>query len=487
MNEAIEIRAPHGSVIEQRQTKKRFGALSVARVLSSVIFLSLLVTILLTAIPYGTVQPWWIAIFECLIFSLCILGLIEAVISKRTLVSDARLAAPLIALGLFMLFQSLPLFSERDNTGLINLKFSLSADPYNTRLLAIRVFALIGAGLLLLRYASGKKRLRTLIYVVIGVALASALFGILRKGFQQSPGFFLPALNNDDRSFAQFINRNHFGFLMEMGLGMTLGLLLGDRNRRRTLVFLPIAAVLWIALVISNSRGGIVASLGQLLFLGVLLDPLGRLAKQPALTAWNRFRNLAGGIALRVILIACMVALFAYGVAWVGGESVVTNFQLAGYSFSQQGMDEEQRANTSRKDIWSSTWKLIKAHPLAGVGFGGYWIGITKHHNASGSLTPQEAHNDYLELLASGGLIGSALVIWFIAVFLGRARKSWICTDPYLRAASLGALTGIFGVAIHSFVDFGLHVTSNALILCALVVIAVHQANEKTSQMRTTP
>jgi len=471
MNEAIEIRAPLGSVIEQRQTKKRFAALSVARVLSSVIFFSLLVTIGLTAIPYGTVQSWWIAIFECLIFSLCILGLIEAVISKRTLVSDARLAAPLIALGLFMLFQSLPLFSERDNTGLISLRFSVSADPYNTRLLAIRVFALVGAGLLLLHYASGKKRLRTLIYVVIGVALASALFGIFRKAFQESPGFFLPALNNDDRSFAQFINRNHFGFLIEMGLGLTLGLLLGDRSRRRTLVFLPIAAVLWIALVISNSRGGIVASLGQLLFLGVLLDPLGRLTRQPAVTAWNRFRNLAGGVVLRVILIACMVALFAYGVAWVGGESVVTNFQLAGYSFSQQAT--QNRANTSRKEIWSSTWQLIKSRPFAGAGFGGYWIAITKFHNATGEFTPQEAHNDYLELFASGGVIGSALVVWFIVAFLGRARKSWTSTDPYLRATSLGALTGIFGVAIHSFVDFGLHVTVNALVFCALVAIAV--------------
>jgi O-antigen ligase len=478
MNEPIDITAQHESVIEEHEMKKHFATLSAARALRSVIFFSLLVTIVLTAIPYGTVQPWWIATFECIVFFLGILGLIEAVISKRPLVSDAWLAAPLVALCLFMLFQSLPLFSERDNTGLISLRFSVSADPYGTRLLAVRLFALVVAGLLLMRYASGKKRLRALIYVVISVGLASALFGILRKSVQQSPGMFLPALANDDRGFAQFVNRNHFGFLVEMGLGMTLGLLLGDRSRRRAFVFLPIAAVLWIALVISNSRGGIVASLGQLLFLGILLDPLSRLAKQPAVTTWNRFQNLAGGVALRVILIACMVALFAYGVAWVGGESVVTNFQLAGYSFSQQGMDEEQRANISRKDIWSSTWKLIKSRPLTGAGFGGYWIAITKYHNASGELTPQEAHNDYLELLASGGLIGAALVVWFIAAFLRRARKGLRSTDPYFRAASLGALTGIFGVAIHSFVDFGLHVTANALVFCALIAIAAFRPDE---------
>jgi hypothetical protein len=36
----------------------------------------------------------------------------------------------------------------------------------------------------------------------------------------------------------------------------------------------------------------------------------------------------------------------------------------------------------------------------------------------------------------------------------------------------MGALIGIFGVAVHSLVDFGLHVTINALVLTALVVIA---------------
>jgi O-antigen ligase len=484
MNEGIDITAQHGSRIGKQETKKHFATPPAARVLGSVIFFSLLVTIVLTAIPYGTVHPWWIATFDCIVFFICILGLIEAVISKRPLVSDPWLAAPLVALCLFMLFQSLPLLSQRDSTGLISLRFSVSADPHNTRLLAIKLFALVCAGLLLLRYTSGKKQLRALIYVVISVGLASALFGIMRKSFQQSPGFFLPALNNDDRGFAQFINRNHFGFLVEMGLGLTLGLLLGERGRRRTFVFLPMAAVLWIALVISNSRGGIVASLGELLFLGVLLDPLGRLAKKPAVTIWNRFQNLAGGVALRVILIACMVALFAYGVAWVGGESVVTNFQLAGYSFSQQGMDEDQRANTSRKDIWSSTWKLIKSRPLIGAGFGGYWIAITKYHDASGRLTPQEAHNDYLELLASGGIIGFALVIWFVIVFIRRALKNLKSPDTYYRAASLGALAGIFGVAIHSFVDFGLHITSNALVFCALIAITAFRPDEAIKRNR---
>jgi O-antigen ligase len=229
---------------------------------------------------------------------------------------------------------------------------------------------------------------------------------------------------------------------------------------------------MWVALIVSNSRGAIFASLCQMLFLVVMLDPLRRLSKQSGTTVWYRVQNVVGGFAVRAILIGLLVALFAYGVSWVGGESAVSNFQLAGYSFSQQG-DQGGREKISRKDIWDATWQLARAHPFLGGGFGGYWIAITKYHNASGSYTPQEAHNDYLELLASGGLIGCALVVWFGVRFVKGARKTLQTPDRFVRAAALGAITGIFGVLVHSFVDFGLHITINALILSALIPIAL--------------
>ena len=446
------------------------SAQTVARFLNRVIYVSLLATIVLTAIPYGTVQPWWISIFECLVFVIATLGVIEAAISKRWSL-NLSLVAPLLALIVFAVIQSLPLFS---GSGPMNPRTSLSADPYGTRLFAFQLFALTLVVLLLRRSVTTKARLRNLIYVIIGVGVASALFGIIRHNFQQAPGFLLPALPIGSRSFGQFINRNHFALLLEMSLGLTLGLIVGEVGRhRRLLVLLPISALLWVALIYSNSRGGIIASLCQLLFLGVLRDPVRRLTKDQAETGGRRFHKLAGGLAVRAFLLACLIGLFTYGVGWIGGEPVVTNFQLAATDFSQQEM--ENNANTSRKEIWSATWQMIKAHPLAGVGFGGFWIGITRYHHASGAITPQQAHNDYLELAASGGLIGCALVIWFLVVWVKSVRGGLRSPDSYYRAACLGALTGIFGVAIHSFVDFGIHITINALLFSTLIVIAVQQ------------
>ena len=63
---------------------------------------------------------------------------------------------------------------------------------------------------------------------------------------------------------------------------------------------------------------------------------------------------------------------------------------------------------------------MFKANPVSGVGLGGYWAAIPAYHDASGSLTPQEAHNDYLELLASGGIVGAAFGGWFLFVLAKR-------------------------------------------------------------------
>jgi O-antigen ligase len=346
------------------------------------------------------------------------------------------------------------------------VRLSLSADPFSSLQLAIKLFAFIVAGMLLMRYARDEKRLRLLIYTVIGVGLASALFGVMRQG--TATGEFLP-LPNEARGFAQFVNRNHFAFLTEMALGLTLGMLVVcARNYLKFAIFLAIGIFLWVVLILSNSRGGIFASLCQVLFLVLLFDPLKRLRSESL--KGSRLLQASGGFAMKMILILLLVGVFAYGVSWVGGESVVSNFELSSYSFSQQG-GQDKRENISRKHIWAATWELIKARPIVGAGFGAYWIAITKYHNASGSYTPQEAHNDYLELLASGGILGAAIVVWFAGSYVKRIREGFKNLHVFQRASTLGALTGLFGVIVHSFVDFGLHITVNAVVFSVLIAI----------------
>jgi O-antigen ligase len=157
------------------------------------------------------------------------------------------------------------------------------------------------------------------------------------------------------------------------------------------------------------------------------------------------------------------------GTLWLGGDRLATKIE-EGHEFNPAL--SELRQNARRNQIWRATWRMFAAHPIAGVGMGGYWAAIPRYHDASGVLTPQEAHNDYLELLASGGLVGFACGIWFLVMLVRRVRGNLRTSSGFRRGACFGASLALVGVAVHSLVDFGLHMLANALICTALIVVA---------------
>ncbi|HEX8493346.1 MAG TPA: O-antigen ligase family protein [Pyrinomonadaceae bacterium] len=442
--------------------------------LERLIFYGLLSVIALSAIPYGTVEPWWIALFECVVFVLGALWFLTGLARSDWRLPPTSLLWPLVALLLFVFLQTIDFGGSPGTTEIQGaLRGTISADPYETRLALLKLLALILTFILLLRHAASHGRLRMLIYVVIGIAVVSALFGILRQTtHRNSMGFFLPYLKPDS-GYGQFINRNHFAFLMEMAFGLVFGLLIGGGvSRDRVLLYLSLVMPVWFALILSNSRGGIFSMLGQLIFAALLFTlvraPLMKTSGGWGASGWLRL--VKNSVVTRVLLIVCLAIAVAFSVVWIGGDQLASRIEMGQAEASVEKI--ESRQGESRSEVWRATWSLIKDNPFVGVGFGGYWAVIPKYHDASGELTPQQAHNDYLEVLASGGLIGTALCAWLALVMLKRARLQLRSTDNFRRAACFGALVGLFGVAVHSLFDFGLHITVNALVAVILIVLA---------------
>ena len=175
----------------------------------------------------------------------------------------------------------------------------------------------------------------------------------------------------------------------------------------------------------------------------------------------------------RALLLVAFVVVILAGTVWVGGDRLVTKFTATSTEFEAAGA--VGGSGVTRNEIWRASWKMFTAHPVLGVGLGGYWIAITKYHNASGVSTPQEAHNDYLELLSSGGLVGMAIGIWFVTSLIARSRENLACEDSFQRAVCVAALLAITGVAVHSLFDFGLHLLFNAFVFLILVALATKQ------------
>lgn len=441
--------------------------------LGTFVFFALLALIAFIAIPYGAVEPWWQAFFECAVFALATFWLIEGFLNNSWNFSHYYLLLPLLALTAFAFVQTLSLGGQSAESSNIGETWqAISADPHATRRWVARMLALILAGAMLQRYTSNQRRLRALVCLVVGVALASAIFGLLRQMTQTEAGFILPNLY-PALGYAQFINKNHFAFLIEMAVGLVLGMIVwAGLPRERLLASVGVVLLLGGTLVLANSRGGIFSLFCQILFAVLLFS--GVRSNRGSVTLGRglvrRVRGFSASLVVRVVLIICFVSIIAIGMVWVGGAPLVGGLEAMPTEVGAPS--DSTRWAVRRWDIWPATWKLIKDHPLVGVGFGGYWMAITSYHDASGEMTPQEAHNDYLEFLASGGLVGAALGVWFLYLFVRRAREHLHTSDKFVRATRCGAIIGLAGVAIHSLVDFGLHITINSVIFVVLVVIA---------------
>ena len=134
----------------------------VASLLSAIIFYTLLTLILLVAVPYGTVEPWWEALFETIVFALGALWIIEGLLGGRWLIKEHRIFLPLLLLALYAFLQTLPLVPGETGAQGLKVWNAISADPFETRLSVLKLLALTLAGVLLLRYTRSERRLRAL-------------------------------------------------------------------------------------------------------------------------------------------------------------------------------------------------------------------------------------------------------------------------------------------------------------------------------------
>lgn len=436
-------------------------------------FIALLVIVGSAVIPFGRHELLWELVFTTSIYALAALRIVEGWLSGDINVSSFGLFAPLLAVCAFSLLQTV--LPTGANVALVSSAKSwvISADPYETKRFAFKVLALILAAQMLWRCTSNQRRLRALAHVVIGVGVVSAVFALVQRMMlddRSTSGF--GAIVSDARMW-QFGNRNHFALLLEMTLGLLLGLLAGRGVRRnRLLIYLTMSLLVGAAIVFTNSRGAIVSMLGELFFVAALLTTVrARQAftdEQRGYGTW--LWRLGSSPITRALLLMIIIGVVVGGIVWVGGDALTSRLESVPTELSAN--DGQTQRKMLRINIWRATGQLIRAYPVSGTGFGGYWIAISGYCDASGEVVPYQAHNDYLELLASGGLIGTLFFGWFAVALIQRARARLKSADRFRRALCFGALAGIFAAAIHSAFDFGLHNNVNALIFTTLVILA---------------
>ena len=164
--------------------------------------------------------------------------------------------------------------------------------------------------------------------------------------------------------------------------------------------------------------------------------------------------------------LALVVALIGAAVA-VGGSGAFTRLL---------GTANAADPTTGRTHFWSVAIDVIKAYPIIGSGFGSFGVIYTQYDSWNGVYRLEQAHNDYLQTLSDGGIVGGILGITFIFILFRKGFFRRESEDKFRQGVVTGALAGCFAVLVHSFFDFTLHTTSNALLFLVLAALATHDS-----------
>jgi O-antigen ligase len=243
----------------------------------------------------------------------------------------------------------------------------------------------------------------------IGIALfgsIEALLSILEQASHTGKYFWIIPSGFPD-IYGTFPYYNNFAQLIELTLPVTLWESL--RHRRINLVFLFLSALQVGAVVASASRAGALLVFAELLIVLLLV--------------WLQRRKTMSVAVLALAL--GLSAAFAYV---TGYEQVVRKLQRS-----------DQLAN--RRLINRSSLEMIRERPLTGWGVGAYAPVYKMFALYDDGTWVNQAHNDYLEWAAEGGIpyacIMLALIVWTIRPAL---RSVWGI--------------GVLALYLHALVDY---------------------------------
>ena len=178
------------------------------------------------------------------------------------------LQLPLLGLIGLGLFQLLPLRNSAG--GLQTTGTSLSLDPFSTRLMVVQLICLLIFFSATLVFVDTPHRLRIIVRTIAIFGFTLAVFGMTQSFTSPTRVYWVRELAQST-AFGPFINRHHFAGYMELTLAIPLGLLFsGAIEGDKKLLYVFAVAMMAIALILTNSRGGIVSLVAEVFFLVVI-------------------------------------------------------------------------------------------------------------------------------------------------------------------------------------------------------------------------
>lgn len=349
---------------------------------------------------------------------------------------------------------------------------ALSLEPARTR---VGLAALVSLTLLLLGTAAivTREMSTRLAGGIVGLGALLAVIGIVQRAAMTGKIYGLWQPFQASTPFGPFVNRNHFAGWMLMGLPVAVGLLAmtvtrGLRGtppdwRRRVLwastregtqaMLIGFAIVLMASsLLLTLSRSGMVA-----------------LAVVVAVAAFHAGIRGTSTFA-RALPAAAVIASLAAVSLFVDSEKLVARF-----------VEPSTMNAANRFDIWADSWRVIQDFWRTGTGLNTWGVSMLYYQTALPTQHVGQAHNDFLQLAAEGGLLLGIPIVLSIAAFWSLAARSLNQERGTARLLRLGAIYSMVAISVQSLAEFSLQMPGNAALFAVIAGLALHDGAERSA------
>ncbi len=271
-------------------------------------------------------------------------------------------------------------------------------------------------------------------YAIVAIAIVSAILGVVQIGQGPNSSAYFYAITNANTSVGFFANSNHLATLYLCALAICPWLFFEEDDGRRKkpnqalgILSIAVIAMLVLNIALNRSLAGYILVLPVAAFV-ILQHPAGRegIARLP--------------FSARTLMIG--LAVITLVMAWL---------MLGVFSEFAVGLTDPD----TRLSYYAQTFDIAKAAAPFGIGLGAFrWVFAGyEDPSAVDQVYINHAHNDYIELLAEGGIIAVIFVALF-AVWLFRrlVRLRGLPTSQLPLQFASAMVIGI--VALHSLVDY---------------------------------
>ncbi len=423
----------------------------ISHLANNAVFFLICACIVGSTLLYGTVHQPTLALFYAVVATMVIIWAVNGLRNGVFRYSRHALQIPLYAAVLYAFIQIIPFGSIAETARLTGIPRTISAAPFDTEVAAFHFLALAFFFSLVLVYLDSAARLQRMVGVIAIFGFIFAFFAILQSVL--SPTKIYGILERPT-PFGSFVNRHNFAAFIEMTLAIPLGLMFtGEVPKDKKLLYITAITLMGTSLLLSGSRGGFVAVVAEVILLVILTTRT----------------HGARAIALKVGLSTLLALSVVVGAVLVGGETSFSRFADTVAS---------KDPSTNRTHLWSVTSQVIAANLPFGAGFGAFGQAFTPFDDLSGLERVEQAHNDYLQVLADAGIVGAAIGGLFLYLLIRDSRRSIGIQNTFRRGVAIGAISGIFAVLIHSLFDFVLHTTAVSFLFLTLIGLLVAAGRE---------